>query len=96
MGGSYQLILGACAIGAFHRSMPQIDTATGAGLYNGDASWVTDPLHGWEVGEDVPERPAPIHTPCRKTMGQNTDKAGSFGDSFVNINIQVFALALRG
>ena len=53
-----------------------IDTATSAGPHNGDAGRVADPLHGSEVGENAPETTTRMHTPCRETMGQNTDRAG--------------------
>ena len=30
----------------------------------------------------------PMHTLCRETMGLNTDRAGIFGDSFVDLNVE--------
>ena len=70
------------------RSIDFPDTATRAGPHNGNADRVAGPLHGSEVGEDVPERTTRINTPCRETMGQNAGRAGSFGDSFVDIKIK--------
>ena len=79
----------ACAIGAFHRCPRYVpDTATRAGPHNGDAGRVADPLHGSEVGEDVPERNTRKHTPCRETMGQNTDRAGIFRYSLVDLDVK--------
>ena len=64
------------------------ETATRAGPHNnGDADRVCDPPHGSEVGEDVPERTTRMHTLCRETMALNTDWAGIFGDSFVDVNV---------
>ena len=84
MDGSSQLSLGGmCYPG---RSIDVPDTATRAGPHNGNAGRTADPPHGPEVGEGVPERTTRMHTPCRETMGQNTDRAGSFGDSFVDLN----------
>ena len=40
------------------------------------------------VGEDVPVRTARMHTLCRETMPQNTNRAGIFGDSFVDLNVK--------
>ena len=70
------------------RSIDVPDTATRAGPHNGDAGRVGDPPHGSEVGEDVPERTTRMHTPCREPMAQNTDRAGIFGDSFVDLNVK--------
>ena len=49
---------------------------------------MNDPPHGSEVGEDVPERTMRTHTPCRETMAQNTDRAGFFGESLVDLNVE--------
>ena len=74
------------------RSIDAPDTATRAGPHNGNAGRVGEAPHGSEVGEDVPDRTTRMHTPCRETMGPNTDRAGIFGDSFVDLN----AKASRG
>ena len=47
-----------------------------------------DPPHGLEVAEDVPERTTRTHALCREAMGQKTDRAGIFGDSFVGLNVK--------
>ena len=70
------------------RSIDVPDTATRAGSHNGNAGRVVGPPHGSEVGEDVPERTTRIHTLCRKIMGQNTERAGIIGDSFVYLNVK--------
>ena len=49
---------------------------------------VGDPPYGSEVGEDVPERTTRMHTPYREIMGQIADRAGIFGDSFVDLNVK--------
>ena len=58
------------------------------GPHNGDAGRVGDPPHGSEAGEDVPERTTRMYRLCRETMAQNTDRAGNFGDSFVDLNVK--------
>ena len=55
---------------------------------NGDAGRVGDPPHGWEIREDVPESTTRMHTLWRETKAQNTDGAGIFGDSFVDLNVK--------
>ena len=65
------------------------DTATAAGPHDGEASRIGDPLHRLEVGQDVPEGITRTYTLCRETMNQTTDRAGIFGDSFVDINVKV-------
>ena len=70
------------------RSIDVPDTATRAGPHNGDAGRVGDPRHGSEVGEDVPDKTTRTPTPCRDTMGQNTDRAWIFGDCFVDLNVK--------
>ena len=70
------------------RSIDVPDTPTHAGPYNSDAGRVGDPSHGSEVGEDMPERTTQMHTLCRETMARNTDRAGIFGDSFVDLKYQ--------
>ena len=52
-----------------------------------NAGRVGDLHRGWQVGEDVLERTTQIRTPCRKTMGQNADRVGIFGDFFADTNI---------
>ena len=69
-------------------SIDVLDTATRAGPHDGDAGRIVDPPHGSEVGEDVPERTTRMSTLGRVTMARNTDKAGIFGDSFVNLNVK--------
>ena len=70
------------------RSINVPDTATRAGLHNGNAGRVADPPHASDVGEDVPERTTRMHTPCRETnMAKNADRAGIFGDSLVDLNV---------
>ena len=64
------------------------DTATRAGPHNGNAGRVGVLPHGSEVGEGLPERTTRMHTPCREITGQNADRAGSFGDSFVDLNVK--------
>ena len=68
------------------------DTAARAGPHNGDADGdagrVGDPPHGSEVGEGVPETTTRTHTLYRETMAQNTDRAGIFGDSFMDLNVK--------
>ena len=55
---------------------------------NGDAGRVSDPPHGSEVGDDVPERTTRIHTLRRETMAYHTDMGEIFGDSFVDLNVK--------
>ena len=68
------------------------DTATRAGPHNGDAGLVGAPPDGSEVREDVPERTTRMHTLCRETMAQNTDRERISEDSVVDLN----AKASRG
>ena len=61
---------------------------TRAGPHEGDAGRVGDPPHRSEVGEDVPERATRMHTLCREIMAPNNDRAGTFRNSFVDLNIK--------
>ena len=70
------------------RSIDVPDTTTHPGPHNGVASRVSDPPHGSEVGKYVPEITARMHTLCRETMAQNTDRAGIFGVAFVELNVK--------
>ena len=67
--------------------MPQIQPPAQA-LTNGDAGRRADPTHGSEVGKDEPEKNTRMHTLCRETMSLNTDRAGIFGVSFVDLNVK--------
>ena len=70
------------------RSIDAPDTATRAGPHNSNAGRVADLPRGSGVGEDVPDKTTLMQTLCRETMGQNTNRAGIFGDSFVDINVK--------
>ena len=70
------------------RSIDVPDIVTRAAPHNGDAGRVANPPDGSEVGRDVAERTTRIHTPCRETTGQNSGRAGIFGDSFVDLNVK--------
>ena len=70
------------------RSIDVPDTSTRAGPHNGDAGRVGDPSNGSEVGEDVPEITTRMRTLCRETMVQNTDRAGIFGGSSIELNVK--------
>ena len=52
------------------------------------AGRVGDPPHNLEAGEDMPEKKNRGRTRCGETMAQNTDGAGVFRVSFVDLNFK--------
>ena len=83
MDSSYQLNLG----GMCYRGVPSMLQIQPRAQSPAMAT-VGDLLHASKVGEDAPRRTTRMHTHCRETVAQNTDRAGIFGDSIVNLNVK--------